>query len=189
MILFIYCNVSDMMHVRHSIVASIPACHAGDQGSIPCHGGFSWHGAVVTHFTCNEKIPSSILGVSFVSGKADHPPKGDPFSFQTYELFPTLDNCHRNHCCKPEISTPTAPFCAINRLPLHWLCSDFSNERRTLCWAQSSWWPHCVPMHFGIISLRSCLIIFLGPITYSDFGPKIIWGCTRIAVVGGGHPW
>ena len=24
---------------RHSIVASIPACHAGDQGSIPCDGG------------------------------------------------------------------------------------------------------------------------------------------------------
>ncbi|EJK74214.1 hypothetical protein THAOC_04120 [Thalassiosira oceanica] len=24
--------------VRDSIVASIPACHAGDQGSIPCHG-------------------------------------------------------------------------------------------------------------------------------------------------------
>ena len=24
--------------VRHSIVASIPACHAGDQGSIPCDG-------------------------------------------------------------------------------------------------------------------------------------------------------
>ena len=23
---------------RHSIVASIPACHAGDQGSIPCDG-------------------------------------------------------------------------------------------------------------------------------------------------------
>ena len=23
-----------------------------------------WHGAVVTHFTCNEKIPSSNLGVS-----------------------------------------------------------------------------------------------------------------------------
>jgi hypothetical protein len=25
-------------NVRHSIVASIPACHAGDQGSIPCDG-------------------------------------------------------------------------------------------------------------------------------------------------------
>ena len=25
---------------RHSIVASIPACHAGDQGSIPCDGVF-----------------------------------------------------------------------------------------------------------------------------------------------------
>jgi hypothetical protein len=24
--------------IRHSIVASIPACHAGDQGSIPCDG-------------------------------------------------------------------------------------------------------------------------------------------------------
>jgi hypothetical protein len=24
--------------IRHSIVASIPACHAGDQGSIPCVG-------------------------------------------------------------------------------------------------------------------------------------------------------
>jgi hypothetical protein len=24
----------------------------------------SWHGAVATHFTCNEKIPSSNLGVS-----------------------------------------------------------------------------------------------------------------------------
>ena len=27
--------------IRDSIVASIPACHAGDQGSIPCHGTFS----------------------------------------------------------------------------------------------------------------------------------------------------
>ncbi|EJK64505.1 hypothetical protein THAOC_14749, partial [Thalassiosira oceanica] len=26
------------LQVRDSIVASIPACHAGDQGSIPCHG-------------------------------------------------------------------------------------------------------------------------------------------------------
>jgi hypothetical protein len=26
---------------RHSIVASIPACHAGDQGSIPCVGTFA----------------------------------------------------------------------------------------------------------------------------------------------------
>ena len=26
------------MIIRHSIVASIPACHAGDQGSIPCVG-------------------------------------------------------------------------------------------------------------------------------------------------------
>ena len=25
-------------NIRHSIVASIPACHAGDQGSIPCDG-------------------------------------------------------------------------------------------------------------------------------------------------------
>ena len=35
MILFIYCNVSGLMYIRHSIVASIPACHAGDRGSIP----------------------------------------------------------------------------------------------------------------------------------------------------------
>ena len=40
MTLFIYCNVDGMMHVRHSIVASIPACHAGDRGSIPRDGGF-----------------------------------------------------------------------------------------------------------------------------------------------------
>ncbi len=26
--------------IRHSIVASIPACQAGDQGSIPCDGDF-----------------------------------------------------------------------------------------------------------------------------------------------------
>jgi hypothetical protein len=29
---------STKVAVRHSIVASIPACHAGDQGSIPCVG-------------------------------------------------------------------------------------------------------------------------------------------------------
>jgi hypothetical protein len=28
--------------IRHSIVASIPACHAGDQGSIPCDGVISF---------------------------------------------------------------------------------------------------------------------------------------------------
>ena len=28
----------DVIKFRHSIVASIPACHAGDQGSIPCDG-------------------------------------------------------------------------------------------------------------------------------------------------------
>ena len=27
-------------NIRHSIVASIPACHAGDQGSIPCDGAY-----------------------------------------------------------------------------------------------------------------------------------------------------
>ena len=73
--------------IRDSIVASIPACHAGDQGSIPCHGGFSWHGAVVTHFTCNEKIPSSILGVSFVSEKADRPQKGPHFHSKPMNFF------------------------------------------------------------------------------------------------------
>ena len=26
-----------------SIVVSIPACHAGDQGSIPCRGGMTFH--------------------------------------------------------------------------------------------------------------------------------------------------
>ena len=31
--------VDKMRSIRHSIVASIPACHAGDQGSIPCDGG------------------------------------------------------------------------------------------------------------------------------------------------------
>lgn len=29
---------SSLSVLRHSIVASIPACHAGDQGSIPCVG-------------------------------------------------------------------------------------------------------------------------------------------------------
>ena len=33
-ILIVY-NVTVMITVRHSIVASIPACHAGDRGSIP----------------------------------------------------------------------------------------------------------------------------------------------------------
>ena len=28
--------------VRGSIVVSIPACHAGDRGSIPRHGEFFW---------------------------------------------------------------------------------------------------------------------------------------------------
>ena len=33
-------NVEQESHVRHSIVASIPACHAGDRGSIPRDGAF-----------------------------------------------------------------------------------------------------------------------------------------------------
>jgi hypothetical protein len=37
--LILYCNKIGMgREIRHSIVASIPACHAGDQGSIPCDG-------------------------------------------------------------------------------------------------------------------------------------------------------
>ena len=28
--------------------------------------GSGWYGAVVTHLTCNQKIPSSILGASFL---------------------------------------------------------------------------------------------------------------------------
>ena len=36
---FLYQYSSPVCQFRHSIVASIPACHAGDQGSIPCVGG------------------------------------------------------------------------------------------------------------------------------------------------------
>ena len=31
--------LSSYFHILGSIVVSIPACHAGDQGSIPCRGG------------------------------------------------------------------------------------------------------------------------------------------------------
>jgi hypothetical protein len=31
-------EASSYQHIRHSIVASIPACHAGDRGSIPRDG-------------------------------------------------------------------------------------------------------------------------------------------------------
>ena len=38
------CTLSFHMKIQQilvSIVVSIPACHAGDQGSIPCRGGFA----------------------------------------------------------------------------------------------------------------------------------------------------
>jgi hypothetical protein len=39
--IYLLCNASAYgIQIRHSIVASIPACHAGDQGSIPCVGAF-----------------------------------------------------------------------------------------------------------------------------------------------------
>ena len=37
--IYLYMYINSFRHrIRHSIVASIPACHAGDQGSIPCDG-------------------------------------------------------------------------------------------------------------------------------------------------------
>ena len=33
-----YCDKNCGHHIRVSIVVSIPACHAGDPGSIPGHG-------------------------------------------------------------------------------------------------------------------------------------------------------
>jgi hypothetical protein len=36
--LFIFVKVNQFVSIRDSIVASIPACHAGDRGSIPRRG-------------------------------------------------------------------------------------------------------------------------------------------------------
>ena len=49
-------------YVRHSIVASIPACHAGDRGSIPRDGAFLhyWFSGKIQR--CHRWAPSSILG-------------------------------------------------------------------------------------------------------------------------------
>ena len=35
---YMYCKNADVTNIRCSIVASIPACHAGDRGSIPRDG-------------------------------------------------------------------------------------------------------------------------------------------------------
>ena len=49
--------------VRHSIVASIPACHAGDQGSIPCDGV-----TFVPRWKIANDIFSFVLFKQFVHG-------------------------------------------------------------------------------------------------------------------------
>ena len=47
--------------IRHSIVASIPACHAGDRGSIPRDGvSHYWFSGKIQR--CHRWAPSSILG-------------------------------------------------------------------------------------------------------------------------------
>ena len=58
------------LSVLDSIVVSIPACHAGDQGSIPCRG--------VTFLTINDVITltshyfRSIFGCAFVAQWLEH---------------------------------------------------------------------------------------------------------------------
>ena len=51
--------------IRVSIVVSIPACHAGDRGSIPRHGELfrlrscttkDWHGTELSRDACSAKI-------------------------------------------------------------------------------------------------------------------------------------
>jgi hypothetical protein len=39
-------------NIRHSIVVSIPACHAGDQGSIPCDGKINFLRSNSVFFRC-----------------------------------------------------------------------------------------------------------------------------------------
>ena len=41
--------------IRHSIVASIPACHAGDQGSIPCDGKYMLFWSFLYHTHSSTK--------------------------------------------------------------------------------------------------------------------------------------
>ena len=38
--------------IRDSIVVSIPACHAGDRGSIPRHGDVFYYSSIIWHILC-----------------------------------------------------------------------------------------------------------------------------------------
>ena len=44
-------------HVHDSIVVSIPACRVGDQGSIPCRGGFPFlqYDAIISRSLSSEQ--------------------------------------------------------------------------------------------------------------------------------------
>ena len=59
--IFIRISIEEQLYlsVLDSIVVSIPACHAGDQGSIPCRGGL---------FTLEEVISQQFIS-TFLSAK------------------------------------------------------------------------------------------------------------------------
>ena len=54
-----------LFSILGSIVVSIPACHAGDQGSIPCRGGsFNGHAIERNSFLKITSVPRAVIDSS-----------------------------------------------------------------------------------------------------------------------------
>ena len=51
---FVYMRSGLLRHLHDSIVVSIPACHAGDRGSIPRRGVFFFKSDCVRYLDCTE---------------------------------------------------------------------------------------------------------------------------------------
>ena len=67
--------------VRHSIVASIPACHAGDRGSIPRDG-------ILFLFTCTYCSIRKLVGPGFALGiRASKPNESNRSSMRALIFF------------------------------------------------------------------------------------------------------
>ena len=77
--------------VRHSIVASIPACHAGDRGSIPRDG-------ILFLFTCTHCSIRRLVGPGFALGiRASESNESNRSSMRALILFSLFISCERSN--------------------------------------------------------------------------------------------